>query len=66
MKMNGKISSLPVGAILDFCENLFHFFPPLKLGFLEMFLFSLCLHQLTLFGIDFANYAKTQSQTIGM
>jgi hypothetical protein len=27
-----------------------------KLGFLEMFRLSVCLHQLTLFGIDIASY----------
>ncbi len=54
--MNGKSFSLQVGAILDFCENVFHSFSPLKLEFLEMFRLFLCLHQLTLFGIDIAHY----------
>jgi hypothetical protein len=31
IKMNGESSSLPVGAIQDYCENAFHFFS-LKAG----------------------------------
>ncbi len=54
--MNGKSVSLLVGAIRDFCENAFHFLFCLKLGFLKMFRLFLCLHQLTIFGIDIASY----------